>query len=45
MICRTPEEAEAAGREAAAKLPPLTQEQADLVAAILAPYQVQQDAA
>jgi hypothetical protein len=36
MICRTLAEVRAAGQAAAAALGPLTQDQADLVAAILA---------
>jgi hypothetical protein len=36
--CRTIEEVEAAGAEAGRNDPPLSQAQADLVAAILAPY-------
>jgi integrase len=37
--CRTLDEVREAGRAAAREMPPLTQDQADLVAAILAPYQ------
>lgn len=37
--CRTPEEVRAAAEAAAAALPPLTQDQADLTAAILQPHQ------
>ena len=36
MTCRTPDEAYAAGQAAAATAPPLTQAQADYVAAVLA---------
>jgi hypothetical protein len=38
VICRTPAEALAAGKADGAKAPPLTQGQADLIAAILAPH-------
>ena len=38
-ICRTLDEIRAAAREAAAKLPPPSQDVADLVAALLSPYQ------
>lgn len=38
MICRTPAEIRAAAQAAAAALPPLTQDQADTVAALLAPH-------
>lgn len=38
MTLRTLDEIRAAGRQAAAQLPPPTQAQADLVAALLAPY-------
>lgn len=38
MICRTLAETEAAALAEVATLPPLSQEQADLVAAILAPH-------
>lgn len=38
MLCRTLEEIEAAGYAAGLAMPPLTQEQADRTAAILAPY-------
>ncbi|HEY1914242.1 MAG TPA: hypothetical protein VGH27_01590 [Streptosporangiaceae bacterium] len=37
-ICRTREEIEAAARANAAGWPPITQAQADYVAALLAPY-------
>lgn len=37
-ICRTVEEIRAAAREAAAAMPPLTQEQADLIAALIEPH-------
>lgn len=36
MICKSPDEAFQAGYDDAADAPPLTQDQADLVAAILA---------
>ena len=39
MICRTLDEVRAAALADAQDDPPLTQDQADLVAAILAPYQ------
>lgn len=42
--CRTPEEAFAAGQADAAADPPLDQDQADLVAVILAPSQAAQAA-
>lgn len=38
MICRTVAEIRAAAQAAAAALPPLTQDQADTVATILAPH-------
>ena len=38
MICRTPDEAFAAGQQAGGKLPPPTPEQVARVALILAPY-------
>lgn len=41
MICRTLDEVRAAGAALGAAMPPLTQDQANLVAAILAPYQDQ----
>ena len=41
MTCRTVDEAFAAGQDAAGRLPPLTQAQADLVALILAPHVTQ----
>lgn len=41
MICRTLDEIYAAGAEAAAGMPPLTQEQVDRFALILAPYRRQ----
>lgn len=44
MSIRTPDEAFAAGQQAAADDPPLTQEQADLVAVLLAPREVRQAA-
>jgi len=43
--CRTIEEVQAAAAEEAKADPPLTQDGADLKAAILAPYQQQGDAA
>jgi hypothetical protein len=36
--CRTVEQARAAGRAAGEQTPPLTQDQADYIAALLAPY-------
>lgn len=45
MICRTLDEVRAAGAAAGAAMPPLTQDQADLIAAILAPYQPRSAAA
>jgi hypothetical protein len=38
MLCRTLDEIREAGAQAGAALPPLTQAQADRIAAILAPY-------
>jgi hypothetical protein len=43
--CRTPAEAAAAGQADATEDPPLTQDQADLVAVILAPSRTQEEAA
>jgi hypothetical protein len=43
--CRTPEEALAAGQADADQDPPLDQDQADLVAVILAPSQAAEQAA
>lgn len=40
-LCRTLAEIEAAGAETGRRMPPLTQEQADQAAAILAPYLAQ----
>lgn len=45
MICRTVDEVRAAALADAQNDPPLTQAQADLVAAILAPYRRDQQAA
>lgn len=45
MICRTLDEVRAAGAALGAAMPPLTQDQADLIAAILAPYQDRRAAA
>jgi hypothetical protein len=41
--CRSPEEAFGAGQADAAADPPLTQDQADHIAAILAPYRAGTD--
>jgi hypothetical protein len=41
VICRTPDEAFAAGQQAGAQLPPPTPEQVKRVALILAPYPAQ----
>ena len=38
MLCRTLDEIRQAGAAAGAELPPLSQEEADRIAAILAPY-------
>lgn len=43
LVCRTPVEIYAAGAEAAAQMPPLTQEQVDRFAVLLAPYRRQLD--
>lgn len=45
MICRTPEEAFAAGMAAGKDDPPLSQEQADLAAWLLRPSEPKQAAA
>jgi hypothetical protein len=42
-VCRTLEEIYAAGAALAAEMPPLTQEQVDRIAVILAPYRRQPD--
>ena len=45
MTCRTLDEVRDAGRADGANDPPLTQDQADLIACILAPHQDQKAAA